>query len=95
MRHTVIFASAFATLVTASAFAADLPGKGITVQPIQSTISEESFQTLLVSRALEKLGYTVNKPSEVDYNVGYTSCLLYTSDAADEHRCRSRWSPYH
>ncbi|EDR3068516.1 proline/glycine betaine ABC transporter substrate-binding protein ProX, partial [Salmonella enterica subsp. enterica serovar Braenderup] len=26
MRHTVIFASAFATLVTASAFAADLPG---------------------------------------------------------------------
>lgn len=56
MRHTVIFASAFATLVTASAFAADLPGKGITVQPIQSTISEESFQTLLVSRALEKLG---------------------------------------
>ncbi len=33
MRHTVIFASAFATLVTASAFAADLPGKGITVQP--------------------------------------------------------------
>lgn len=71
MRHTVIFASAFATLVTTSAFAADLPGKGITVQPIQSTISEETFQTLLVSRALEKLGYTVNKPSEVDYNVGY------------------------
>ncbi len=23
------------------------------------------------------------------------ACLLYTSDAADEHRCRSRWSPYH
>ena len=24
------------------------------------------------------------------------TCLLYTSDAADEHRrCRSRWSPYH
>ncbi|MGS9121294.1 glycine betaine/L-proline ABC transporter substrate-binding protein ProX, partial [Salmonella enterica subsp. enterica serovar Infantis] len=62
MRHTVIFASACATLVTASAFAADLPGKGITVQPIKSTISEESFQTLLVSRALEKLGYTVTKP---------------------------------
>ena len=25
---------------------------------------------------------------------GYT-CLLYTSDAADEGLCRSRWSPYH
>ena len=22
-------------------------------------------------------------------------CLLYTSDAADEEECRSRWSPYH
>ena len=22
-------------------------------------------------------------------------CLLYTSDAADDHACRSRWSPYH
>lgn len=72
MRHTVIFASAFATLVTASAFAADLLAKALP-STYQSTISEETFQTLLVSRALEKLGYTVNKPSEVDYNVGYTS----------------------
>ena len=23
------------------------------------------------------------------------NCLLYTSDAADEEECRSRWSPYH
>ena len=23
------------------------------------------------------------------------SCLLYTSDAADDYACRSRWSPYH
>lgn len=23
------------------------------------------------------------------------SCLLYTSDAADDDMCRSRWSPYH
>ncbi len=27
--------------------------------------------------------------------VSAVACLLYTSDAADEHRCRSRWSPYH
>ena len=26
----------------------------------------------------------------------WKACLLYTSDAADEHaQCRSRWSPYH
>ncbi len=67
MRHSTMLATAaFATLLATSAFAADLPGKGITVKPAQSTISEESFQTLLVSRALEKLGYTVEKPSEVD-----------------------------
>lgn len=65
MRQKAIIATAFATLVSTSTFAADLPGKGITVQPIQSTISEESFQTQLVARALEKLGYTVNKPAKL------------------------------
>ena len=30
------------------------------------------------------------------YYAGFLSCLLYTSDAADEEdKCRSRWSPYH
>ena len=90
MRHNVLFATAFATLVSTSAFAADLPGKGITVQPVQSTISEESFQTLIVSRALEKLGYTVNTPSEVDYNVGYTSIA-----SGDATFTAVNWQPLH
>ena len=47
MRHNVLFATAFATFISTSTFAAELPGKGITVQPVQSTISEESFQTAL------------------------------------------------
>lgn len=41
------------------AHANPLPGTGITVQPLKSSLAEEAFQTLLVSRALEKLGYTV------------------------------------
>lgn len=90
MRHNIILATAFATLASTSTFAADLPGKGITVQPFQSTISEESFQTQLVSRALEKLGYTVNKPSEVDYNVGYTSMA-----AGDVTFTAVNWKPLH
>jgi glycine betaine/proline transport system substrate-binding protein len=68
-----IIATAFATLVSTSTFAADLPGKGITVSRSRAPFRKRAFQTLLVSRALEKLGYTVDKPSEVDYNVGYTS----------------------
>ncbi|SHE33655.1 glycine betaine/proline transport system substrate-binding protein [Vibrio gazogenes DSM 21264] len=55
------------------AFAEDLPGKGITVQPVQSTIAEETFQTLIVNKAMEALGYTVLPTKEVDYNVAYTS----------------------
>lgn len=39
--------------------AESLPGRGITVQPLKSSLAEEAFQTLLVSRALEQLGYTV------------------------------------
>lgn len=51
----------------------DLPGEGVAVQPIESTIAEEAFQTLLVSKMLEKLGYDVKPAKDVDYNVGYTS----------------------
>lgn len=91
MRHSTMMATAaFATLIATSAFAADLPGKGITVKPAQSTISEETFQTLLVSRALEKLGYTVEKPSEVDYNVAYTSIA-----AGDTTFIATNWQPLH
>jgi glycine betaine/proline transport system substrate-binding protein len=90
MRHNTIIATTFATLATSAAWAADLPGKGITVKPIQSTITEETFQTLLVSRALEKLGYTVDKPSEVDYNVGYTSIA-----SGDATFTAVNWQPLH
>ncbi|EHJ9994655.1 glycine betaine/L-proline ABC transporter substrate-binding protein ProX [Vibrio parahaemolyticus] len=53
--------------------AGELPGEGVTVQPVQSTVAEETFQTLIVNRALEALGYDVQPTKEVDYNVGYTS----------------------
>ncbi|WP_312242431.1 glycine betaine/L-proline ABC transporter substrate-binding protein ProX [Pantoea sp.] len=90
MRKTALFAAAFTTLAVTQVSAADLPGKGITVKPVQSTISEETFQTLLVSRALEKLGYSVDKPSEVDYNVGYT-----TIAAGDATYMATNWQPLH
>ncbi|UNB78991.1 hypothetical protein MJK72_22235 [Klebsiella pneumoniae] len=55
---TMLATAAFATLLATSAFAADLPGKGITVKTRSEALSpKESFQTLLVSRALEKPGY--------------------------------------
>lgn len=44
----------------------DLPGKGVTVQPLKSSLAEEMFQTLLVSRALEKLGYAVEPMKDLE-----------------------------
>lgn len=66
--------SALSTLVLSShVWAEKLPGEGVVVQPVQSTVAEETFQTLIVNRALEALGYDVKETKEVDYNVGYTS----------------------
>lgn len=91
MRSTKIRVLALATLFAVPAtFAADLPSKGITVTPIQSTISEETFQTQLVSKALEKLGYDVQPIREVDYNVGYT-----TIAAGDATFTAVNWTPLH
>ncbi|ACS84703.1 glycine betaine/L-proline ABC transporter substrate-binding protein ProX [Musicola paradisiaca] len=90
MRYFNMATLAFGSLLTLSSYAADLPGKGITVKPIQSPMAEESFQTLLVSRALEKLGYHVDTPSEVDYNVGYTS--IANGDATFT---AVNWQPLH
>ncbi|MFM2486803.1 glycine betaine/L-proline ABC transporter substrate-binding protein ProX [Celerinatantimonas yamalensis] len=50
-----------------------LPGAGKVVTPVQSTINEETFQTLLVSKALEKLGYDVKPIKQVSYNVAFTA----------------------
>ena len=47
---------------TAHAQAQNLPGKGVDALPLLGTVDEEMFQTLIVSRALEKLGYSVKAP---------------------------------
>ncbi|MDX5629790.1 MULTISPECIES: glycine betaine/L-proline ABC transporter substrate-binding protein ProX [unclassified Brenneria] len=76
MCKTKIWAATLTTaLLSTPLFAADtdLPGKGVTVTPLQSTIAEEAFQTVLVNKALEKLGYDVQPIREVDYNVAYAS----------------------
>ncbi|MBJ7223824.1 MULTISPECIES: glycine betaine/L-proline ABC transporter substrate-binding protein ProX [unclassified Brenneria] len=93
MRTTRIWAAALTTaLLSAPLYAAqsDLPGKGVTVIPVQSTISEETFQTMLVNKALEKLGYDVQPIREVDYNVAYTSIA-----SGDATFIAVSWDPLH
>lgn len=74
MRTSGIFTLALTTLASASpAFSATLPGKGVVVNAVQSSLPEETFQTELVNRALQALGYDVQPIKEVDYNVAYTA----------------------
>ena len=49
------------------------PGEGVKVQPLQSSLPEEAFQSLLVSKLMGRLGYDVQPAQEVDYNVAYAS----------------------
>ncbi|MFQ3176476.1 MAG: glycine betaine/proline transport system substrate-binding protein [Psychromonas sp.] len=84
---TVIAVSA---TLSSTAWAANLPGEDITVQPIQSTIAEETFQTLIVNKAMQALGYTVETTKEVSYNVAYTSIA-----AGDATYLADNWNPMH
>ncbi|MBB3221241.1 glycine betaine/L-proline ABC transporter substrate-binding protein ProX [Pseudoduganella umbonata] len=52
---------------------AGLPGKGAKVQALQSPIAEETFQTMLVDRALERLGYEPQPIREVGYPTAHVA----------------------
>lgn len=67
-----------------------MPGKGVVVKPIKSSIPEETFQTLLVMKALEKLGYDVKPIQEVTYPVAYT-----TIAQGDATFMADNWDPLH
>lgn len=67
-----------------------LPGKGIAVQALQSPIGEETFQTMLVDRALEKLGYAPQPIKEVDYPTAHIAIANGDATFLAVH-----WDPLH
>lgn len=77
-------------LWSASGQAADLPGKGVTVQPLKSSIAEETFQTLLVMKALERLGYDVKPIKEVEYATAHVAIGNGDGTFLADH-----WDPLH
>ena len=44
-----------------------MPGKGVSVQSVYSSLQEEQFQTDIVNIGLEKLGYTIKQPKQIEY----------------------------
>ncbi|NCT98770.1 MAG: glycine betaine/L-proline ABC transporter substrate-binding protein ProX [Comamonadaceae bacterium] len=85
-----LFAAGLVAATAATAVAQDLPGKGVVVKPVKSSIAEETFQTLLVGRALQKLGYEVQPISEVEYATAHVA--LANGDAT---YLASHWDPLH
>ncbi len=79
-----------AAAMAAPLAAQDLPGKGIKVQPLQSSIAEETFQTLLVSRALARLGYDVQPIKEVEYPTAHVAIANGDATFMADH-----WDPLH
>jgi glycine betaine/proline transport system substrate-binding protein len=72
------------------ASAASLPGEGVTVQPLKSSIAEETFQTLLVMKALERLGYEVEDIKEIEYAAGHIAIGNGDATFLADH-----WDPLH
>lgn len=60
-------------MAAGAASGAGMPGKGVAVQPLKSSIAEETFQTLLVTKALERLGYTIRPIKEVEYATAFVA----------------------
>ena len=77
-------------LGNASVHAQALPGQGIQVQPVQSSIAEETFQTVLVAKALAKLGYDVLPIKEVEYPTAHIAVANGDATFMADH-----WDPLH
>lgn len=80
------------TLAMAQAPARDggLPGKGVQVQALQSALAEETFQTMLVNRALERLGYAPQPIKEVAYQTAHVAVANGDATFLAVH-----WDPLH
>ncbi|WP_028302152.1 glycine betaine/L-proline ABC transporter substrate-binding protein ProX [Oceanospirillum beijerinckii] len=73
MRYRTVTVSVALALGLSLPAHASLPGEGISVQAFHSPIAEEKFQTIIVNKALAKLGYDIKPIKEVDYSAGYTA----------------------
>ena len=74
----------------ASASAQTLPGAGVLVQPLKSSIAEETFQTQLVMAGLEKLGYDVKPIKEIEYATAHLAIGNGDATFLADH-----WNPMH
>jgi len=82
--------TALTTGVAVAAQTAGLPGKGTKGLPLKSSIAEETFQTLLVMKALTQLGYDVQPIKEVEYPSAHIAIGNGDATFLADH-----WNPIH
>ncbi|WP_413219260.1 glycine betaine/L-proline ABC transporter substrate-binding protein ProX [Tritonibacter mobilis] len=70
-RTTLTAALAASTFLGTAALAQDMPGDGTTVRPVVGLIAEEYFQSRILFRALEDLGYEVAEPLETEIQTAH------------------------
>ncbi|MGC9456877.1 MAG: glycine betaine/L-proline ABC transporter substrate-binding protein ProX [Halothiobacillaceae bacterium] len=90
IHKTILPLALTTTLVAGPVLADSLPGEGIEVTAVKSSVAEENFQTLLVLKALEDLGYETNPIQEVEYAAGHMA--ISNGDATF---IAAHWDPLH
>ncbi len=82
--------SLFAVTFATNSLATDMPGKGVTVRPVEGTNLEEKFQHQIIYKALEALGYSIAEPEEVNYQTIHLALGTGDADFTAVH-----WDPLH
>jgi len=88
--RAIAAAAGLSVAIAGSAAAQEMPGEGVTVVPLKSSIAEETFQTLLVMKALEELGYEVEDIKELEYAALHVAIAQGDGTFAADH-----WDPLH
>ncbi len=70
-RTTLTAALAASTFLGTAVLAQEMPGEGTTVRPVVGLIAEEYFQSRILFRALEDLGYEVAEPLETEIQTAH------------------------
>jgi glycine betaine/proline transport system substrate-binding protein len=78
-RTKLVTALTATTILAGAAGAEEMPGEGVTVRPVVGLIAEEYFQSRIIFRALEDLGYEVAQPLEAEIQTAHLA--VGTGDA--------------
>lgn len=87
---TALFALCLGLGVAASTSAQDLPGQGVSVNPIKGSPANAWFQHMVVQLGLEALGYDIDETSEADFPAVHLAVASGDADYTINH-----WKPLH